>query len=86
MDELASRRWDKAAFASEISPRDARQKCLSQIENEDIQSVFIICVDSKGLNWSYSGGPDVDTISQVWGVLQRQVLRIIERIVGNATS
>jgi len=81
IDELAARRWDKASSAAEITPRDALNKCLADIEAENTRSVYIICVDRDGAQWSYSGGPDVGTLKQAWAVLQGQAFRLIERLI-----
>lgn len=62
--------------------RDALNKCLSEIEQEGIRSVYIVCIDQDGKTFHYSGGPDVGTIRQASAALQAASFRIIERMIG----
>lgn len=78
--ELAARRWDNATSADKIGPGDALRKCLSELQKEDIASVYIICVDREGKSMTYAGGPHVGTINGVWMVLQKQVFRLMEMV------
>ena len=81
IDEVAARRWDRAVSAADVTPRDALNKCLVELEAEQIRSVYIICVDREGSQSTYGGGPDVGSVKQVWAVLQAQTFRLIERLI-----
>lgn len=82
MNKLSVERFNRANDAGTILPRDALETALSELDKEDIKSIVIIGIDSNNNQISYFAGPHVSSLRKLWTILQYELLRVVERMVG----
>lgn len=84
IDEVAVRRFYNREDAGVATSIEALNAALEEVENnKEITSVYIICLDNEGRFSTFSAGPKLAKLRNVWLMLQEECLRVIELMIND---